>query len=222
VQFVSGHDERIYHWTLATLPALMLNGRDAKALIMGGGDGLAARNLLALPNIKKIRMVELDPVVVDLSANHPVMRQLNQDAFRNPRLEVTIGDAKKWLRMRPRERYDLAILDFPDPLTPELTDLFSGELYQTLCRDHMVPKGEVIAVQSSSAFSDVEDMVAKNLFWATGTFPARLRFAGQWMEDGVIVAGGSGVDPRRAKVPPKYQAKDPAHHVREEHSLNVF
>jgi len=207
VQFVSGFDDVMYHWSLATCPAMMLGGRPAKALILGGGDGLAARNLLAFPNIEKVHMVELDPVMVDFCAKNPIMRQLNKNSFHDPRLTVTVGDAKKWVERTPSELYDLALLDFPDPLAPELQDLFAPEMYNAVKR-HMAPMGEVIAVQSSSAFSDTEEQVTRNLFWATGVVPCCLRFRGRWMEDGCIVIAGKGLKREAVKLPKAYEAKD--------------
>src|SRR3990172_1527237 len=84
IQFVSGHDDRLYHGVLATMPARMLNG-PVSALILGGGDGLAARNLLELSNVKKVKMIELDPGMIEFASTHPEMRRLNRNAFHNPR-----------------------------------------------------------------------------------------------------------------------------------------
>ena len=207
IQFVSGHDDIVYHGTLASMAANMLKGQPGKALILGGGDGLAARNLLQYPNIKEIRMVELDPEMVAFSANHPVMRQLNGDSFRNPRLKLEVGDARKWVKHSPEGGFQLAIVDFPDPLGPEMADLFSAPFYNQVMA-HMDQSRPTFAVQSSMAFSDVEEHVEGELSKVTGTGSIPVRFIGEWMMDGTIVYSGRGVDPRLTRLPDQYVAKE--------------
>lgn len=209
VQFVSGLDDKIYHGVLATLPARMLNGRRGKALILGGGDGLAARNLLQHPNIEEVRMIELDPVMLEFCAKNPIMRQLNGDVFRNPRLKVTAGDARKWAAKSPEGGYSIAILDFPDPLENVLEDLFEVPFYEQV-QKHLAPK-PVWSVQSSSAFSDTEDKVRLNLNQVTGTPAYPVRFRGEWMQDGAIVFSGRGVNPTHTKLPYKYRSTEGIH-----------
>jgi len=208
IQFVSGLDDKVYHGVLASLPAKMLQGRPGSALILGGGDGLAARNLLKFPNIREIRMVEIDPQMVEFCSTHPVMRKLNEDSFRNPRLKVETTDAREWVARPPVKKYDLAILDFPDPLEPSLENLFSGAFYKQV-KNHLSGPS-IWSIQSSSAFSGVEDVVTKNIFWATQTWPRPVRFKGDWMQDGSIVYAGRGVVPAMAQIPKDIQAKRPA------------
>jgi spermidine synthase len=207
IQFVSGLDDQIYHSVLATLPARMLHGRPGRALILGGGDGLAARNLLRFPNVEEVRMIELDPGMVKFSATHPVMRKLNRDAFRNPRLKVTTGDAREWAAKSPEGGFDIAILDFPDPLDENLGTLFKAPFYQQIA-EHLNPETAVWSVQSSSAFSDVEDLVRENLAKVTRTPVYPVRFAGEWMADGTIVYAGRGVDRAHAQVPSQYRSTE--------------
>lgn len=206
VQFVSGFDDRVYHGVLATLPARMLKGRRGKALILGGGDGLAARNLLQHPNIEEVRMIELDPVMIEFCSKNPIMRQLNRDAFRNPRLKVTAVDARKWVAESPEAGYSIAILDFPDPLENDLEDLFEEPFYRRV-QTHLT--GDPIwSVQSSSAFSDTEDKVRRNLIRVTRTPVYPVRFRGEWMQDGSIVFSGAGVDPSYTRLPHEYRSTE--------------
>lgn len=207
VQFVSGLDDQIYHGVLATLPARMLGGHPGKALILGGGDGLAARNLLRFPNIEEIRMIELDPGMLDFCSTHPVMRKLNQDSLRDPRVKVSSGDARKWAKQSPEGDFAIAILDFPDPLENALEDLFEVPFYRQVNR-HLDPERAVWSVQSSSSFSDTEDNVRLNLQKVTGTKAHPVRFRGEWMQDGAIVYSGPGVDRAHTQIPYRYRSTE--------------
>lgn len=210
IQFVSGFDDKVYHGVLGSLPAQMLGGLPGNALILGGGDGLAARNLLRFPNIKQVHMVELDPVMVKFSSTHPVMRRLNEDSFRNPRLKVTLGDARKWVDQYNGGQYQIAILDFPDPLDPQLEKLFEAPLYEKIDQ-HVDSDRGVYAIQSSIAFGDVEEQVKKTIQWVTGTPAYPVRFKGKWMQNGTIVFGGRGVKPAMTRLSDEYRAEAPAY-----------
>lgn len=216
IQFVSGFDDMVYHGVLASIPARMMHGQPGEVLILGGGDGLAARNLLRFPNVKRIHMVELDPGMIEFSAKHPIMRQLNKDAFRNPKLKVTVQDAKKWLKKGDGHKYSVAIIDFPDPTDPGLEDLFSVELYEDVLR-HMT-KTPVMSVQSSGALSDTEMLAKEHLCYATRTVPIPVRFRGQWMVDGTILYAGGGVDQGMARIPSKYAS----HEAKEQGTSSLF
>lgn len=205
VQFVSGIDDAIYHGTIASVPAKMLRGKPARALILGGGDGLAARNLLKFPNIVDVKMVELDPGMIKFSSTHPVMRQINQDVFRNPKLQVVVQDATKWVKRGDGKKYDLAIIDFPDP-TEETMNLFSVGLYEDVLKN--MTKMPILSVQSSGALSDTEMLVKENLSIATGTTTFPARFRGKWMVDGTITYAGKGMVRSMAKVPARFASRE--------------
>lgn len=221
IQFVSGFDDEVYHGVLASVPAKMLKGRRGNALILGGGDGLAARNLLRFPNIGHIQMVELDPGMIKFSSTHPVMRRLNEDAFRNPRLKVMAGDARKWVDAYKGGDYQIAILDFPDPLEPQLENLFEAPFYQKVDK-HVDQQRGVYSVQSSIAFGDVEEQVKKTLSWATGTETYPARFKGKWMQDGTIIYGGAGVVPGLTRLPDRVRSDKPAYYEERLGSAVVF
>ncbi|MFI8824421.1 polyamine aminopropyltransferase [Streptomyces sp. NPDC053431] len=125
---VDGQDEYRYHEALVH-PAM--NGPHARVLILGGGDGLAAREVLRYPDVREVTVVELDPGVVRLASTAPDLTALNADAFRDPRVTVAYGDAFSWLRgSRPvQERYDVVISDLPDPGITPSAKLYSEEFY---------------------------------------------------------------------------------------------
>lgn len=81
----SSTDEAIYHENLVH-PAMSLIPDHANVLILGGGDGLALREVLKYPEVKQVTLVDLDPEMVKLAANDPTLRKLNQGAFDDARL----------------------------------------------------------------------------------------------------------------------------------------
>ncbi|MEV1079756.1 polyamine aminopropyltransferase [Streptomyces sp. NPDC050211] len=133
---VGGQDERRYHEALVH-PAM--NGPHARVVILGGGDGLAAREVLRHPDVHRVDVVELDAGVVRLARADPGLSALNDHAFDDPRVHVTTADAFAWLRSAPRSAYDVVISDLPDPGITASTKLYSQEFYglarRALARD---------------------------------------------------------------------------------------
>ncbi|MGW0122240.1 polyamine aminopropyltransferase [Streptomyces sp. NPDC003327] len=131
---VSGRDEHRYHEALVH-PAM--NGPHGRVLIVGGGDGLAAREVLRYPGVRSVTVVEFDPGVVRLARTDPALAALNGQAFRDPRVRVVHEDAFTWLRGaadRVQERYDVLISDLPDPGITPSTKLYSQEFYGLAAR----------------------------------------------------------------------------------------
>jgi spermidine synthase len=127
----------------------VLGGRARSVLVLGGGDGLAARELLRQPGIEKIVQVELDPAVVDLART--TMRGANGGSLENPRVNVIADDAMTWLRGPHSGLFDAVIVDLPDPDTPVLGRLYSTEFYALASRA-LAPRG-LMVVQSGSPYS---------------------------------------------------------------------
>ncbi|MFE7602368.1 spermidine synthase [Streptomyces sp. NPDC057494] len=131
---VAGRDEYRYHEALVH-PAM--NGTHARVLIVGGGDGMAAREALRYAGVRSVTVVELDPGVVRLARTDPALAALNAQAFRDPRVHVVYADAFRWLRGaadRLQERYDVVISDLPDPGITPSTKLYSEEFYGLVAR----------------------------------------------------------------------------------------
>jgi spermidine synthase len=172
----STRDEYRYTESLV-YPAL---GKGARSvLVLGGGDGLAARELLRQPGIEKIVQVELDPAVIELART--TLRDANGGALDNPRVQVVIDDAMNWLRAperRPSAGFDAVIVDLPDPDTPVLGRLYSTEFYTLVA--HALAPGGLMVVQSGSPFS------TPTAFWRTVS---------------TIRAAGYAVTPYHAHVP---------------------
>ncbi|MGW2521825.1 polyamine aminopropyltransferase [Streptomyces sp. NPDC001617] len=137
---VSGRDEHRYHEALVH-PAM--NGPHARVLILGGGDGLAAREVLRHPGVRQVKVVELDAGVVRLARRDPALSRLNHHAYDDPRVRVTTADAFRWLRTAPSGAYDVVISDLPDPGITASTKLYSEEFYG-LARRVLAPGGRLV------------------------------------------------------------------------------
>lgn len=145
----SSVDEHRYHEALAHVPVLMA-GHPRDILLLGGGDGLAVRELLKHDGVRSITVVELDAAVISLAKEHPVIRALNGDSLtRDPRVAVLVADALQVLGER-RRLYDVVIADLPDPNNPTLARLYTREFYQ-LARQNLSPSG-VFVTQATSPY----------------------------------------------------------------------
>lgn len=129
---VSGYDEYRYHEALVH-PAMA--GPHARVLVLGGGDGLAAREVLRYRDVASVTVVELDPGVVRLARTDPMLSELNAAAYEDPRLGVVTQDAFNWLRgPGARDRFDVIVSDLPDPGITPSTKLYSQEFYGLAAR----------------------------------------------------------------------------------------
>jgi len=146
-QFESGTSERLYHEFLVH-PAMAIADRHDEILILGGGDGLALREVLKYPDVGRVTLVDIDREVVELSKRFEAMRALNAASFFDPRVEVVIEDAFMFVkRARGARRYDVMVIDFPDPTDETLARLYAKEFY-AMVRRLLHPQG-VVAIQSS-------------------------------------------------------------------------
>ncbi len=124
-----------------------LAGPRARVLLLGGGDGLTAREVLAHPGVRRLDLVDPDPGLVRLARSDPALRALNGHALRDPRVRATGTDVFDWLRAArarrdPGERYDVVICDLPGPGRAEATKLYAREFYG-LARRMLAPGGRL-------------------------------------------------------------------------------
>jgi spermidine synthase len=152
----SSTDEYRYHEALVH-PAMMLANNPRRVLVLGGGDGLALREILKYPSVERITLVDLDPEMTKLSNRFPLLAKLNQQSFNDPRVQVVNEDAFIWVEQTTEPVYDAAIVDFPDPNTFALGKLYTTRFYRLL-RSRLTENASV-AVQSTSP------MFARNSYW---------------------------------------------------------
>ena len=115
LQFHS-RDEYRYHEALVH-PAMAAHGAPKRVLVLGGGDGMAVREVLKHPSVERVTLVELDPHMTRLFATQPLLRALNGDALRSPKLRIVNADAFGWLEANTDDvRRDRRRLPRPDQL----------------------------------------------------------------------------------------------------------
>jgi spermidine synthase len=191
----SSRDEHRYHEALVH-PALQQLPWARRVLVLGGGDGLATREILRYPNIEHVTVVDLDPAMTGAFTTRPELARLNAGAFSDKRVRVINADAAVWLKEN-REMFDAAIVDFPDPVSFALGKLYSVPFYAQLKRN--VAANGLIVVQSTSPY------FAPNSYW---TIDATLREVGMrtWPYHTYVPSFGDWgfilASPQGAYVPP--------------------
>jgi spermidine synthase len=148
-------DEYRYHEALVH-PAVAALDSVGSVLILGGGDGMAARELLKYPDVERIVLVDLDAKVTELFRGEPRLTALNGDALDDPRVQVINADAWKWLDSY-RGSFDLIVADFPDPGNYALNRLFTTTFYRLLAQ-HLRLEGRLVVQATSPLF-------ARQAFW---------------------------------------------------------
>lgn len=149
-QQLSTLDEDKYHEAIVH-PAVGLAQQVKDVLILGGGDGCAARELLKYPSVEQITIVDLDSVMTGIASRHPILTELNQGAFANPKVKVVNGDAFNYME-GGKTLYDVIIVDLPDPRSVELNRMYTSEFYR-LCHLKLRPHGVVITQAGSPYFA---------------------------------------------------------------------
>ncbi|MEM1383705.1 MAG: polyamine aminopropyltransferase [Pseudomonadota bacterium] len=153
IQFDS-RDEHRYHEALVH-PAMTRALRTADVLILGGGDGMAAREVLRYP-VQSLTLVDLDPAVTRLFRDTDLAR-LSGSALRDPRVTIVNRDAWVWAK-GTEQRFDVIIVDLPDPRTLALSKLYTRGFYTDL--SDLLSAGGVMAVQSGAPF------FARKAYWS--------------------------------------------------------
>lgn len=157
-QFASD-DEHIYH-AMLTYPALAASARRERVLVVGGGDGLGVRDILRW-RPREVVALDLDSELVRLFSR-PILRggrainapllELNEFAFRDPRVRTVFGDAFLTVDglLREGRRFDAIVVDLPDPSHPDLGRLYSVRFYAKL--RHLLAGDGAVAIQSTSPY----------------------------------------------------------------------
>ncbi|PHN02295.1 polyamine aminopropyltransferase [Flavilitoribacter nigricans] len=154
IQF-SSTDEYRYHEPLVH-PAMSRANYRKKVLILGGGEGLTAREVLKYPEVEQVIIVDIDPEVFRIARSNEQLRELNRESLFDPRVETVAEDAFVFLRQY-EELFDVIIADLPDPTSESLARLYSQEFY-ALARRRLVPNG-VFVTQAASPYHTT------NAFW---------------------------------------------------------
>jgi spermidine synthase len=179
-------DEYRYHEALVH-PALAGHGAPRKVAVLGGGDGMAVREILRYPQVESVTLVELDPHMTRLFGTHPALVKLNQGALSSPKLKIVNADAFKWLETTD-EMFDVIVVDFPDPTNFSIGKLYTNSFY-ALLEQRLAASGYAV-VQTTSP------LIARQSFWTvaatmesvglrTAPYHAHVPSFGEW---GFIIA----------------------------------
>jgi len=192
-------DEHRYHEALVH-PPMALAQRRERVLVLGGGDGLAVREILKWPEVQAVTLVDLDPAVTELARTHAALREANRQSLEDPRVTIVHDDAGAFLA-RPGDSFDVVIVDLPDPNHESLAKLYSRPFYERLRQ--RLGAGGTVAVQSTSP------TFAREAYWsiiataeAAGLHPEPYHLYvpsfGDW---GFFVGSTHAVRPDRYRLP---------------------
>src|SRR6267142_2532514 len=191
----SSRDEYRYHEALVH-PGLAAVPAPRRVLILGGGDGLAVREILKYPQVESISLVALDPEMTRIFSSNPMLSKLNNKSLLSPHVHVTNADAFPWVDSNT-DNIDFIVIDFPDPSNYPLGKLYTTAFYRAVAR-RLSAQGFMV-VQSTSP------MFARDSFWCIAqtlkqaglqTYPYHVYVPsfGEW---GFVLAG------TREYIPPK-------------------
>lgn len=189
-------DEYRYHEALVH-PAMAAHGAPRRVAVLGGGDGMAVREILKYPSVESVTLVELDPAMTRLFTDNPTLAQLNGFALRSPKVHIVNTDAFQWLQQGkdPQaagdavdDQFDVIVVDFPDPTNFSIGKLYTNSFYALL--DKRLAASGYAVVQTTSP------LVARQSFWTvvetiesvglqTAPYHAHVPSFGEW---GFVVA----------------------------------
>lgn len=151
----SSIDEYRYHEPLVH-PAMSAVDAPARILVLGGGDGLGVREVLRHPSVRSVDLVDLDPAITRMATEDSLLRALNKDSLSDPRVTVHNADALRFLEKTDR-RWDVVIMDLPDPNDDGLSRLYSVGAFRLALR--RLKDGGALVTQATSPF------FAPEAFW---------------------------------------------------------
>ncbi len=163
--YLNGHlqfaarDEYRYHEGLVH-PGFAAAKAHGRVLVLGGGDGLAVREILRYPDVQQVTLVDLDEGMTELFRSHPRLTELNHQSLTDRRVTVVNADAFTWLDNHAGQ-FDFIVIDFPDPSNYHVGKLYTSAFYR-LVKQHLAP-GAFLVVQSTSP------MFARQSFWSIVT-----------------------------------------------------
>jgi len=182
----SESDEYRYHEALVH-PAMAAHGAPKRVAVLGGGDGMAVREILKYPSVESVTLVELDPAMTRIFSDNPTLAKLNGHALQNPKVTIVNTDAFGWLQ-QGTDLFDVIVVDFPDPTNFSIGKLYTNSFYALL--DKRLAASGYAVVQTTSP------LVARQSFWtvvqtiesvglSTAPYHAHVPSFGEW---GYVIA----------------------------------
>ncbi|HEY4372705.1 MAG TPA: polyamine aminopropyltransferase [Burkholderiales bacterium] len=152
-------DEYRYHEALVH-PVMAAQGAPKKVAVLGGGDGMAVREILKYPSVESVTLVELDPNMTHLFTEHETLAALNGGSLKSPKVHIVNTDAFQWLQ-QPGDTFDVIVVDFPDPTNFAIGKLYTSSFY-ALLEKRLAASGYAV-IQTTSP------LVARKSFWTVAT-----------------------------------------------------
>jgi spermidine synthase len=191
----SSVDEYRYHEALV-MPVMRAAASVRRVLVLGGGDGLAVREVLRFPEVEQVTLVDLDPAITQLARQSAELRALNRDSLWDPRVQVINEDALTFID-KTDATFDAAIVDFPDPNNFSLGKLYTTKFYSLLKR--RLSEGGALVIQATSP------LMARKSFWCVDATVRAAGFStrpyhvwvpsfGEW---GYVLASRTSMEPKR-------------------------
>ncbi len=220
--YLNGHiqfcsiDEARYHEALV-IPALEACSNARQVLILGGGDGLATREVLKYAQVRSVLLVDIDPAMTRLAQTRPELVALNNDSLNSPRVRIINTDAMRFLE-QSSDFFDVIIIDLPDPSSETLSKLYSKSFYE-LCNRRLTAGGVLVTQATSPFFAPEAFWCIEKTIEASGVhLPGLPRLApvayhinvpsfGDW---GFVLAGRKPIKPEHLapSVPTAYLNRD--------------
>jgi spermidine synthase len=191
IQF-SSLDEYRYHEALVH-PAMTIPTQVQSVLVLGGGDGLAVREILKYDQVKSIDLVDLDPAITKLAIKNELLLKLNEHSLLNNKVNVMNQDAFSYLE-NSTSLYDVVIIDLPDPNNESLNKLYTNVFYR-LVSNHLSDDG-IMVIQSTSplhakdSYWCIQKTVASENFYVDG-YHINVPSFGEW---GFTIASKTAFD----------------------------
>lgn len=149
-QQLSTFDEFLYHEPMVH-PVMAMSPHKKNILILGGGDGCIARELLRYQEVERITLVDLDPEMIRLAKENKIFKDLNENALNNPKVSFVPADAFQFLESTS-QHYDVIFIDLPDPNNVDLNKLYTREFY-FLCKQNLAKDGHIITQAGSPYYA---------------------------------------------------------------------
>lgn len=150
-------DEYRYHEALVHPAFAAHTGEAKRILVLGGGDGLAVREILKYKSVESVTLVDLDPMMTQIAKTVPALGELNKNSLDDAKVSVINNDAFVWLDNNETAPFDVAIIDFPDPNNFALGKLYTTRFYNLL-KQKLKPNAAIV-IQCTSP------LMARNSFW---------------------------------------------------------
>jgi spermidine synthase len=157
LQFDSS-DEYRYHEALVH-PGMSSLKSPRNILVLGGGDGMAVREILKYESVESITLVDLDPLMTDLFRTSSLLTPLNENALNDKKVTVINDDAFVWLKSGT-SKFDFIVIDFPDPSNYSLGKLYSISFFNIL--NSRLSQDGLFSIQSTSPY------FARESYWCVG------------------------------------------------------